>query len=135
MLNTNATATDRRSQVHTEVRRPFEAVLERVVWFVFGVIEVLIGVRFVLLLLGANAETAFVRGVYGLSNIFMVPFVAVFRTQHVASGAVFEWSALVAIAVYALVAWGLVALIHAVGPRTNSQTVERVVKDDDGEAR
>jgi hypothetical protein len=135
MLNTNATATDSRSQVHTEIRRPIEAVLERVVWFIFGVIEVLIGVRFVLLLLGANAEAAFVRGVYSLSNIFMVPFAAVFRTQHVAGGAVFEWSALVAIAVYALAAWGLVALIHAVGPRVNSETVERVVKNDDVESR
>jgi hypothetical protein len=131
MLNTNPTTADRRSQVHTEVRVPLEAVLTRVVWFVFGVIEVLIAVRFVLMLLGANAEAGFVKMIYGVSGIFMAPFVAIFKTQQVATGAVFEWSALVAIAIYALVAWGLTALIYAVTPRANAQTVERVVQDED----
>lgn len=37
---------------------------------------------------------------------------------------------LVAIAVYALIACGLVVLIGAVSPRNNSQTVERVQEDD-----
>jgi len=131
MPNTEVASTDRHSQVHTETRVPIETVMTRVVWFVFGVIAVLIAVRFALLLLGANAETGFVQMVYAVSGIFMAPFVAVFKTQPVSTGAVFEWSALAAIAIYALVAWGLVALIHAVSPRANSQTVERVVQDKD----
>jgi len=130
MLNTNATSTDRRSQVHTEVRTPIEAVMTRVIWFFFGVVEVLIAIRFVLTLTGANAEAGFVRMIYGVSDVFMAPFVAVFSLQRV-SGATFEWSALVAIAVYALIAWGLVALIRAVSPREHVETVERVEKDDD----
>jgi len=134
MPNVNATSTDRRSQVHTEVRVPIEAVMTRVVWFVFGVIEVLIAIRFVLMLLGANAEAGFVKMVYGVSGIFMAPFIAIFSTQKVAGGAVFEWSALVAIAIYALVAWGLASLIHAVGPREHAETVERVVSEDDSTA-
>ena len=97
-----------RSQVHTEIRWPIEAVLSRVVMFVFGVIEVFIAIRFVLTLLGANAEAGFVKFVYGVSDVFMAPFNAIFSTDRV-SGATFEWSALVAIAVYALIAWGLVA--------------------------
>jgi len=130
MPNEEVTSTDRSSQVHTEVRVPMEAVMSRVVWFVFGVIEVLIGVRFVLRLLGANAEAGFVRGVYGVSDFFMAPFAAIFSTQDV-SGATFEWSALVAIAIYALVAWGFVALVRAVSPREHASTVERTVKGDD----
>ena len=130
MSNTTAASTDRRSQVHTEVRRPIEAVLSRVVMFVFGVIEVFIAVRFVLTLLGANAEAGFVKFVYAVSDVFMAPFNAIFSTQSV-SGATVEWSALVAIAVYALIAWGLVALIRAVSPRRHSETVERVEKADD----
>lgn len=131
MPNTEATSTDRRSQVHTEVRVPIEAVMTRVVWFVFGVIEVLIAVRFVLMLLGANAQTGFVQMIYGVSNIFMAPFIAIFKTQPVSTGSVFEWSALAAIAIYALAAWGLTALIYAVTPRAGAQTVARVVQDDD----
>jgi hypothetical protein len=123
-----------RSQVHTEIRSPIESVMARVVWFVFGAIEILIAIRFMLVLLGANAEAGFVQLVYGISDIFMAPFVAVFGTDRV-SGATFEWSALVAIAVYALIAWGIVALIGAVSPRTHAQTVERVETDEDAIAQ
>lgn len=130
MLSAGTASVNRRSQVHTEARSPVELILARIVWFVFGVIEVFIGVRFVLELFGANAEAGFVQFVYRVSDIFMAPFVAVFDTQSVA-GATFEWSALVAMAVYALVAWGIVALIRAVSPRRNAETVERVEQDED----
>ena len=103
------------------------------VWFGFGFIEVLIAVRFVLKILDANADTAFVRLVYDASAVFMAPFNAVFATQRFA-GARVEWSALVAIAVYALIGWGVVELIHAVSPRRSAETIERVVKDDDIQA-
>ena len=96
----------------------------------FGAIEILIAIRFMLTLFGANAEAGFVKLIYGLSDIFMAPFNAIFSTGRV-SGATFEWSALVAIAVYALIAWGLVALIGVVSPRTHAQTVERVETDED----
>lgn len=134
MNNARAVSSDRRSQVHTEVRAPMEVVVSRVIMFVFGVIEVFIGIRFVLVLLGANAEAGFVKLVHGISGIFMAPFVAIFNTQE-AGGAVFEWSALVAIAVYALVAWGLIALIRAVNPRQQSETVERIESNDDSVAQ
>lgn len=130
MQNGNAASTDRRSQVHTEVRSPIEVVLGRVVWFVFGFIEVLIGIRFVLKLFGANSDAGFVQMIYAVSGVLMAPFASIFGTQHVA-GATFEWSALVAVAVYALIAWGIVQLIRAVNPREQAQTVERVEKDDD----
>jgi hypothetical protein len=111
-----------------------EVVVSRVIMFVFSVIEVFIGIRFVLMLLGANAEAGFVKMVYGVSGVFMAPFLTIFNTQKV-DGAVFEWSALVAIAVYALVAWGLTELIRAVSPRSQSQTVERVESEDDSVAQ
>ena len=90
-------------------------VLERLIYFVFGVIEVFIAVRFVLELLGANSAAGFVQFVYAVSDYFMIPFNAIFHAQRV-SGFYFEVSALVAIVVYALVAWGLVALIRALTP-------------------
>lgn len=134
MANARAVSTDHRSQVHTEVRAPMEVVVSRVIMFVFSVIEVFIGIRFVLMLLGANAEAGFVKMVYAVSGVFMAPFLTIFNTQKV-DGAVFEWSALVAIAVYALVAWGLTELIRAVSPRSQSQTVERVESEDDSVAQ
>lgn len=130
MPNATTASTDRRSQVHTEVRRPIEAVVSRVVMFFFGVVEILIAIRFVFTLFGANPEAGFVKFVHNVSGVFMAPFNAIFKTQSV-SGATFEWSALVAIAVYALIAWGIVALVRAASPRRDAATVERVEKADD----
>ena len=120
----------RRQLVHTETRSPVEVVLARVVSFIFGAIEVLIAIRFVLLLLGANAATGFVSFIYGLSSVFMAPFNAVLKTT-TTSGAMIEWSALVALAVYALLGWGAIKLIYALSPRRSSQTVERVEESED----
>jgi len=106
-----------------------ESMAIGLVWFVFGVIEVLIAIRFVLLLLGANAEAGFVSLIYALSGIFMAPFNAILESQSV-EGAMFEWSALVAIAVYALVAWGIAQLIRALSPRRQAATVDTSVRDD-----
>jgi len=130
MANINPTSTESRSQIHTEVRVPAEAMMTRIVWFVFALIEVLIGVRFVLKLVGANAEAGFVQMIDGISGVFMAPFNAILGSQRVA-GATFEWSALIAIAVYALVAWGIVSMIAALSPREHAQTVETVAKDED----
>ncbi|HET6351678.1 MAG TPA: YggT family protein [Coriobacteriia bacterium] len=129
-MSSGTTASVSRSQVHTETKSPIETVLARIVWFVFGLIEVLIAIRFVLELFGANAEAGFVKFMYAVSDIFMTPFNAVFSTSRV-SGATFEWSALVAIATYALVAWGLVVLIGVVSPRSHAETVARVESGED----
>ena len=130
MPNVSRGSTDHRSQVRTEVRAPIETVISRVVWFVFGFIEILIAIRFVLKMLGANAAAGFARLVYGVSDVLMAPFRTLFGTQRV-EGAVFEWSALVAIAIYALIAWGIVALIRAVVSREHAETVERIETDQD----
>lgn len=134
IMSEDNVSTGSSTEIHTESRRPIELIAARIVWFIFGFIEVLIGVRFVLKLLGANAESGFVQFIHGFSNIFMAPFFAILDTSK-ASGAVFEWSALVAIVVYALVAWGIVALIKAVSPRRDSQTIQTTQQDDTTTAR
>lgn len=119
----SAVVEDQHHEVHSEVRSPIEVVLARIVSYIFGVIVAFIAIRFLLKLFAANAEAGFVRFIYGVSDIFMAPFQAVFRTQEV-GGSVFEWSALLAIVVYLLIAWGLIALIRAVSPREHAGTYE-----------
>lgn len=113
-----------RAVVHSERRRPTEAIIINIVYFIFGTIAVILGLRFVLRLLGANAETGFVQMVYGIAAPFMAPFEAVFATPQV-EGAVLDWSVLLAIAVYALIAWGIASLIRAATPRRAVDTVEQ----------
>lgn len=120
---------DRRRSVHTEVRSPIEVTLSRIVSWVFTVIVVFLGLRFILLLLGANEANAFVAFVYAIAGIFMAPFATVFP-QTDAGGSTFQWSILVAMLVYALISWGILALIRAISPREYAATVESDVVED-----
>ena len=86
------------------------------IWLVVAVIDVFIAARFLLMLLGASQESAFVSFVYGVSAPFVAPFEGIFGTP--ARGAnVFEAAALVAIVVYLLIAVGLVTLLRIVSGR------------------
>jgi len=90
---------------------------KRVVYYILGVIEALLGFRLVFKLLGANPENAFVSAIYSISDLFLAPFVGIFRTataQGVETQAVLEPATIIAMAVYALVAWGIVKLIDIV---------------------
>ncbi|MBO0792730.1 MAG: YggT family protein, partial [Ktedonobacteraceae bacterium] len=66
--------------------------------------------RFVFRLLGANQGSDFVVFLYNLSHVFVYPFNGIFNDQTIGKVSVFEVSTLIAMLVYALVAWGLVAL-------------------------
>jgi uncharacterized protein YggT (Ycf19 family) len=114
----------RRTRVYRGSGGSIASIVARVVMFVFGLIELLILIRFVLLLLGANAQAGFAQWIYQTSGIFMAPFTALFGTQKI-NGATVEWSALVAIVVYALIAYLIVRVIDALTPSYRSETTER----------
>src|SRR5690606_40163802 len=82
----------------------------RIVGYVFYVLEVLLGFRFILKLLGANPGAGFTDIVYTLSSIPLAPFRFVFSNDAV-GGSVVEWSTLLAMAVYWVLVWGIVKLV------------------------
>ncbi len=88
----------------------------QVVDYVLGVVEVALALRFVLELFGANPASWFVSAVYGLTAPLMAPFRAIFHTT-VSQGATFEWSVLVAMVVYALVALAIIRLAEVIADR------------------
>lgn len=100
-----------------------------IISWIAGVIEVILAFRFGLLLFGANPEAGFVDFIYRIAAPFMVPFEAVFGVTETRIGSYFDWSNLLAIIVYAVVAWGLTSLITNVG-YSSSTTVEQVEKAD-----
>ena len=81
----------------------------QIVWYVLGLIEVLLTFRFILKLLAANPEAGFTNFVYVVTYVFASPFLNVFRVTHVA-GSVFEWTTLLAMLVYWIIAIGIVRL-------------------------
>jgi len=82
----------------------------QIVWYILGVLEILLAFRFVLKLLGANASAGFTNFIYTLSYPFTLPFSSVFGASQV-SGSIFEWTTLLAMAVYWLVAFGLIKIL------------------------
>jgi len=90
------------------------------IYFIFGVLDVLLAFRFILQLLGANPSNGFVDFIYNLSAIFVTPFIGIFN-ESLARGAVttsvFEPATLIALVVYGVVAWGLVTLIRVLSGR------------------
>lgn len=82
----------------------------QIVWYILGLVEVLLAFRLVLKLLGANATAGFTSFIYGVTMPFATPFQAVFRSSR-AEGSVFEWTTILAMFVYWVVAWGIIKLL------------------------
>lgn len=81
----------------------------QIVWYIVGVLEVLLVFRFVLKLLGANPNAGFTDFIYSVTYFFAAPFLNVFRVTAV-EGSIFEWTTLLAMLVYWLVALGIIRL-------------------------
>ena len=79
------------------------------IYVLFGLIEALLVIRFVLRALGANAQAGFAQLIYGLTGPLVGPFQGLFGTVQ-SDASVLESSTAVAIVVYALVAWLIVKL-------------------------
>ena len=88
--------------------------VEYLVYFFFGALEILLAFRLILKLMGASISSAFVGLIYGITGIFILPFEGIFHrglAQGIETTSVLEPSTLVAIIVYALLAWGIVKML------------------------
>lgn len=82
----------------------------QIVWYILGLVEVLLLFRFILKLLGANPAAGFSSFIYGITYIFAAPFLNVFRISTVA-GSIFEWTTLLAMLVYLVIAYAIIKLL------------------------
>lgn len=81
----------------------------QIVWYILGILEAILAFRFVLKLLAANPTAGFSSFIYNISYPFATPFLNVFRVTRI-EGSVFEWTTLLAMLVYWLVAFGIIKL-------------------------
>jgi len=101
----------------------------QVVWYIFYVIETLLVFRFLLRLIGANPDAAFTQFIYALSLPFAGPFLYVVPAMQVA-GSVFEWTTLLAMLVYWVLAWGIVRLFVMGKPVSRAEADVKLQKQD-----
>jgi hypothetical protein len=93
--------------------RVFSFKATQLVWLIFGILEGLFALRVFMKLIGANPESPFAGLVYGFTSLFLFPFSGLTGTPAVGN-MVLEISTLIAMAVYALVAWALERIIWVI---------------------
>jgi uncharacterized protein YggT (Ycf19 family) len=93
------------------------SIVARIVWLLAGVLLVLLAFRFAFVLLGANPANGFVNFIYTASHPFAAPFFGIFGYSIKYGVSRVELSTLVAIVVYALVAYGISRLLTISQPR------------------
>lgn len=94
-----------RQTTTTTPERP--ELIRRIVVLGFGLIQLVIGLRFVLLLLDAREANGIVSSILNISQLFVAPFEGILKTDALhASGSIFDVSAIVA-----LVGWTIIELV------------------------
>lgn len=95
---------------------PGAVLFKRSVWFILGVINALIALRFIFLLLGANRDAGFVDFIYTVTSPLVAPFAGIFG-EPTYGQFMFDWSSVLAVIIYSLIAWGITKLATLTRPR------------------
>jgi uncharacterized membrane protein len=100
----------------------------RIVWAILVLLEVLLGLRFLLKLIAANPDSGFAAFMYGITGPFVAPFTGLIGTP-MSGGMILEVTTLIAMAVYALFFWGVVSVIRIAADRPIARTITRSVRE------
>ncbi len=84
----------------------------QIIYFLMGVVELLLALRFLFRVLNADATSGFVNFICNLSGAFVAPFNGIFNDQVLNRGNVVEASTLIAMLVYAILTYGLIQLLY-----------------------
>lgn len=89
-------------------------IVEQIILGVAGILITMLAIRFVLALLGANADNSFADFIYGFTNPMVAPFYDLFSYDHPQIGvSKIEGFTLVAIVVYSLISAGVAKLFSS----------------------
>jgi hypothetical protein len=114
-------------QVHATAYDPYATRrrssyrLVQAIWLLFGIVEGLLAIRFILKLLGANESAGFASFIYSASGPFLAPFNNLFGNP-ASGGTVLELNTIVAIVVYMLVAWLIAKVVWLLAGESRSAT-------------
>jgi len=103
-------------------QRSFTYQVTALMWLMFGALESLLALRVILKLVAANPGNTFASLVYALSDLFVWPFVGLTITPS-AAGIVIEIPTIIAMVVYAILAWLLISLVNVLLYRRTERSV------------
>lgn len=125
----NNPAADQVSQTATTTQVPTETETKDAqsdrgndwVWYVVGIIDLLLLLRIIFHLFGARSA-GFSDFLYTITGPFVAPFRGIFASPSV-EGSYFDTASLVAIVIYALIGWLIVGLINLITRPTDSKKI------------
>ena len=85
-----------------------------IVYFLFGAVLLLLGVRVILQLIGANPANGFASLIYGVSSPFVALFASLMQNPTLGGTSVLEVTTIIAMLVWAIAAWLVGRLIWLV---------------------
>jgi len=109
-------------------RRLRLVLITQIAWAILGLLEIFLGLRFVLKLIAANAASGFAVFIYGITKPFLAPFALLVGTP-TSGGMILEVTTLIAMGVYALLFWGIVSVIRIAANRPIARTATRSVHE------
>lgn len=109
-------------------RRLRLALITQIAWAVLSFLEILLGLRFLLKLIGANPDSGFAVLIYGITEPLIAPFALLVGTP-TAGGVILEVTTLIAMAIYALLFWGIVSVIRIAVSRPIARTSTRSTRE------
>jgi YggT family protein len=102
--------------------------ITRIMWTSLAILEVLLGLRFMLKLIGANPESGFSWLIYGITGLFVKPFTDLVSTWYTGD-TIIEVTTLIAMAVYVLFFWGVVRVTRIIADRPSARSVTRSTRE------
>ncbi len=112
-------------------QRLFTFKVTQLIWLVFGMLEALIAFRIGLKLIAANPGSLIVAMTYGFTDLFLFPFKGMTYTPTYGR-MVLEISSVIAMIVYALIAWAIERIIWVVfyRPRGPVEAITQTTTND-----
>lgn len=98
-------------------------ILYQTIWYIVGIIELMLGLRFVLHALGVNSYNSFSSFIYSFSEPFALPFFGIVPNS--ANGlSVLEWTTLIGMVVYLIATSLVVEFINIFRPTYTNEIEE-----------
>ena len=101
------------STTNTEANYAVSKIVQ-IVYYITGLIIAILGIRFVLQLLGASRGSTFVDLIYSITEPLVAPFYGIFQNAISYGNARLELESLFAMIVYLLVGWAIANLFRLI---------------------
>ena len=92
----------------------------QVIWYALGTVEIALAFRLVLNLFRSTAESSFAQLIYKITFPLASPFLGIINPT-VTQGLVIEWSVVLGMLVYGILAFGLTRLLRFLAPVTKEE--------------